>query len=155
MPVKNVWPPRSQSACSQVSTVLFYVQIVKFVRAQICVGDMCVSRLQAKGWQHHISQNIGLVIAGSARPASPALSERNECAKETVPLKLFKVQSLKTLTKKVGLPRSPHFPMAMTVCYIEAEEWQLFTVQCTVLALIYGTGPKNYINDRSTSIRMC
>ena len=39
-PVKNVWPLRSQSVCSQVSEVLFYARTVKFVRAQICVGDM-------------------------------------------------------------------------------------------------------------------
>ena len=42
--------------------------------------------LQVKGWQHHLSQKIGPAIAGSARPTPPALSERNECVKETVPL---------------------------------------------------------------------
>ena len=36
-------------------------------RPQICVGDMCVSHLQAKGQQHHLSQNIGLAIAGVAK----------------------------------------------------------------------------------------
>ena len=93
-PFNNKWPPCSQCACSQVSAVLFYTRTVKFVQASMCVGDMCVSRLQAaKGRQHHLSQNIGLAIARSARPAPPALSERNECVKETVPLKLFKVQS--------------------------------------------------------------
>ena len=51
--------------------------------AQICVGYMRVSRLQAKGCQHHLSQNIGPVIAGSASPAPPTLSERNECVKGT------------------------------------------------------------------------
>ena len=40
---------------------------------------------------HHLSQNIGLAIAESARPASSALSERNKCVKETVPLR-FKVR---------------------------------------------------------------
>ena len=89
MPVKNVWPLRSQSAASQVSAVLFYAQTTKFRRAQICVGDMRVSHLQAKGRQHNLSQNIGPAIAGSARPASPALSVRNECVKKTVLLKLF------------------------------------------------------------------
>ena len=78
MPIKNVWAARSQSACSQVTAVLFYTRTPKFVWAQICVG-----RLQAKGLQHHLSQNIGPVIAGSARPAPPALSKRNECVKET------------------------------------------------------------------------
>ena len=34
------------------------------MRAQVCVGDMHVSRLQVKGWQHHLSQNIGPAIAG-------------------------------------------------------------------------------------------
>ena len=41
--------------------------------------------------QHRLSQNIGLAIAGSARPASPALSERKECVKETW-VKLFHLQ---------------------------------------------------------------
>ena len=45
----------------------------KFVRAQICVGDMRVSCLQVKGRQHHLSQNIGPAIAGSAGPVSPPL----------------------------------------------------------------------------------
>ena len=84
-PIKIVWPPQSQSACSQVSAVLFYARTTKFMRAQICAGDMCVSLLQAKGWQHHLSQNIGLAIARSPRPAPPALSQRNECVKETLP----------------------------------------------------------------------
>ena len=52
-----------QSACSQVSTVLFYALTTKFVWAQICVGDMHVCRLQAKGWQCRLSQNIGPEIA--------------------------------------------------------------------------------------------
>ena len=78
-PVKIVWSPRSQSACSQVSAYLFYARTVKFVGTQICVGDMRVSCLQAKG---HLCQNKGLAIAGSVRPASPALSERNECVKD-------------------------------------------------------------------------
>ena len=63
------WSPRPQSACSQVSPVLFYARTAKFVWAQIFVGNMRVSCLQAKCWQHHRSQNIGPAIAGSARPA--------------------------------------------------------------------------------------
>ena len=43
----------------------------KFVRAQICVGDMRVSRLQVKGRQDHLSQNISPAIAGSAGPVPP------------------------------------------------------------------------------------
>ena len=39
-PDKNVWPLHSQSACSQVSAVLFYARTAKFVRAQTCDGDM-------------------------------------------------------------------------------------------------------------------
>ena len=98
----NVWPLRSQYACSQVSTVLFNARTVEFVRAQICVGDMRVSH----------SQIIGLVIARSARPAPPALSERNECIRETLPLKLFKVQSsnFKSLQKTWGGPGRPSCP---------------------------------------------
>ena len=65
-------------------SVLFYAWTAKFVWAEICVGDMHVSRPQAKGQQHHLSQNICPVIVGSARPAQPALSEKNECVKETV-----------------------------------------------------------------------
>ena len=49
--------------------------------------------VQAKGRQHNLSQNIRPVIGGSVRPALPGLLERNECIKEIVPLKLFKVQS--------------------------------------------------------------
>ena len=52
--------------CSQVSAVLFYAWTAKFVRAQICVGHMRVSRLKVKDRQHHLSQNIGPAIAGSA-----------------------------------------------------------------------------------------
>ena len=59
----------SQSSCGQKSVLAI---------------AMHVSRPQAKGQQHHLSQNICPVIVGSARPAQPALSERNECVKETV-----------------------------------------------------------------------
>ena len=109
---KNVWPLRSQSAHSRVSAVLFYARTTKFVWAQICVSNVHVSRPQAKGRQHHLSQTIGTAIAGSARPAPTALLERNECVKETVPLKLFKVQSsnFKMLTQKwcsQGRPSRP------------------------------------------------
>ena len=54
-----------RATCSQVSAVLFYALTAKFVRAQICVGDVRVSRLQVKGRQDHLSQNIGPAIAGS------------------------------------------------------------------------------------------
>ena len=37
------------------------------------VGDVCVSHLLVKGRQHHLSQNIGPAIAGSAGPVPPAL----------------------------------------------------------------------------------
>ena len=110
-PFNNKWPPCSQCACSQVSAVLFYTRTVKFVQVPMCVGDMCVSCLQvAKGRQHHLSQNIGPAIARSARPAPPALSERNECVKETVPLNYsrFKVQISKA-SGKVGRPRPASF----------------------------------------------
>ena len=90
-------PPRSQFARSQVSAVLFYARTAKFVaiRAQICWRYACFSSIQGKGRQHHLGQNIGPAIAGSARPGPPALSERNEPVKETVPLNhsaRFKVQ---------------------------------------------------------------
>ena len=64
-----------RAACSQVSAVLFYTQTAKFVRAQICVGDMHVSHLQVKGRQQHLSQNIGRTIAGSAGPVPPAMKQ--------------------------------------------------------------------------------
>ena len=69
-PVKSVWPPSClfSGLCSSL-----YAWTTKFVRAQICVGDMRVSRLQVKGQQHHLSQNIGPAIAGSAGPVPPAL----------------------------------------------------------------------------------
>ena len=47
--------------------------LISVTWAQICVGDMLVSHLQAKYRQHHLSENIGPAIAGSARPAPPAL----------------------------------------------------------------------------------
>ena len=111
-PIKNVWAPRSQFACFQVSAVLFYTRTAKFVRVQICAGDMHVSRLQAKDREHHLSQNIGPAFAGSARPAPPALLVGNECVKETVPLKLFKVQSLRKKWAAQAAPAS-QLPMAM------------------------------------------
>ena len=49
---------------SGLHSSLFYARTAKLVQAQVCVGDMHVSCLQAKGWQHHLSQNIGLAIAG-------------------------------------------------------------------------------------------
>ena len=112
-PDKNVWPLHSQSACSQVSAVLFYARTAKFVRTQTCDGDMRVSLLQAKVWQHHLSQNIGYTIAGSARPAPPALSERNECVKETVLLKVQR-SNFKSLWKKWGGPSHPSCPSRLS-----------------------------------------
>ena len=116
-PFNNKWPPCSQCACSQVSTVLFYTRTVKFVQVPMCVGDMCVSRLQAaKGRQHHLSQNIGPAIARSARPAPPALSERNECVKETVLLKLFKVRSSNFKSyRKSGAAHAGQLPTALPI----------------------------------------
>ena len=92
-PVKNVWPPRSQSACSrtQVSAVLFHARTAKFVRAQICVGDTRVSPTSEGSATSSQSKHCP-ANAGSARPASPALTERNECVKETVQLKLLFIQ---------------------------------------------------------------
>ena len=52
---QDVWSLHSHSACSQVSVLLFYAWTAKFMWAQICVGDMHVSHLQAKGQQHHLS----------------------------------------------------------------------------------------------------
>ena len=68
---------------------------LKVCVSTVCVGDMRVSLVQVKGRQHHLSENIGPAIARTARPAPPALSERNECVKETVPLNYsrFKVQA--------------------------------------------------------------
>ena len=85
----------------------------KFVWAQTCDGNMRVSLLQAKVWQHHLSQNIGYTIAGSARPAPPALSERNECVKETVLLKVQR-SNFKSLWKKWGGPSHPSCPSRLS-----------------------------------------
>ena len=59
-----------------------------------------------------LSQNIGPAIAGSARPGPPALSKRNECVKETVPLKLFKVQCSKAYGRS-GAVQAALLPTAM------------------------------------------
>ena len=74
-PVKNVWPPSClfSGPCSYLLR-----SDPKFVRAQICVGDMRVSHLQVKGRQNHLSQNIGPAIAGSAGPVPPALNIDDE-----------------------------------------------------------------------------
>ena len=63
-----MWPPRSHSASSQVSAVLFLRSDRKVrVDTNLCIDDiMRVSRLQVKGQQHHLSQNIGPAIAGPA-----------------------------------------------------------------------------------------
>ena len=60
-----------QAACSQVSAVLFYTRTAE-VRVGT-IGDMRISCLQVKGWQHHLSQNIGPAIAVSAGPVPPPL----------------------------------------------------------------------------------
>ena len=85
-PVKNVHAATALTIClfSGLRSSLFYARTAKFVRAQICVGDVHVFRLQAKGRQQHLGQNIGPKIARSSRPAPPALSERN-----SIPLKFF------------------------------------------------------------------
>ena len=114
-PIKNVWAPGSQFGCFQVSTVLFYARTAKFVRVQICAGDMLVSRLQAKDREHHLSQNIGPAFTRSARPAPPALLVGNECVKETVPLKLFKVRSLR---KKWAAQAAPASQLSTAMPYM-------------------------------------
>ena len=92
------------SACSKISADLILEKIVwrRPVRYQqfsftlgppeVCAGtNLCwrytcslLHWLQAKCRQHHLSENIGPAIARSARPAPPALYERNECVKETL-----------------------------------------------------------------------
>ena len=127
MPIKNVWSPRSQSACSQVSAVLFYARTTKLVLAQICVNDMHVSCLQAKGRQHHLGQNIRPAIAGSARPASSALSEGNECVKET----RFKVKFQK-LTQKWGGPDHPSRPTSGNHLYKSVLRISYICLDCNL-----------------------
>ena len=65
-----------RAACSQVFAVLFYAQSL-WGHKLICVGDIRVSRLQVKGRQHYLRQNIGPAIAVSAGPVPPALSCMN------------------------------------------------------------------------------
>ena len=69
-PAENVWPPRSNSVCSQVSAALW---TVAFVRAWICTDDTWASCQQAIGRRYYPSQNIGPAVAGSAGPAVPPL----------------------------------------------------------------------------------
>ena len=74
---------------------------------------MRVSCLRAKSRQHHLSQNFGPAIAGSARAVLPAsLSERNECVKVTEPLKIIQGLKFKSqkLAEKVGWPMPPQPP---------------------------------------------
>ena len=69
MPAKNVWPPHSKSARSQVSAALFYARTMTFVLALICMDNTLASRQQAKSQRYYLSQNIGLAVTGSAGPA--------------------------------------------------------------------------------------
>ena len=105
-PVKNVWPPRSQSAGSQVSAVLFYARTAKFVRAQICVGDMRVFL----SYKRRVGNIISVKTMVQRLPDLPDLLRQpclNEMiVKETVPLNLFKVQS-SNFTERVGAPPVP------------------------------------------------
>ena len=90
-----------RAACSQVSAVLFYTRTAKFVQAQICVGDMRVSRLQVKGWQQHLSQNIGPATAGSARPVPPPCTNDKPC--DGLRASLCYTQSLITTIRKEAI----------------------------------------------------
>ena len=102
MPIKNVWPLHSQSACSQVSAVLFYVRTTKFVGAQTCVGDMCFSSTsegsatssQWKNW----SGNCRVCHTCSASP----VREKWMCKRNVTTVKIVKNQSsnFKSLRKK-------------------------------------------------------
>ena len=78
---------------------------------------LCLDRARFVGAQ--ISQNIGPALARFARPAPPVLSETNESVKETVLLKIFKVQSpnFKSLWKKIGTAQATptaQLPTAIT-----------------------------------------
>ena len=78
-PVKNVWPPCSQSAGSQVSAVLFYARTAKFVQAQICVGDMRVFLSYKRRVGNIISvKTMVQRLPESARLAPSALSKWND-----------------------------------------------------------------------------
>ena len=86
IPSKKMWPSRPH--------LLVLSQQFSFTLGQpeVCAGtNLCwrytcslLHWLQAKCRQHHLSENIGPAIARSARPAPPALYERNECVKETL-----------------------------------------------------------------------
>ena len=99
------WPPRSACPYPQFSFTLG-PQSSCWHKSVLAI---CVSRLQAKGRQHHVSQNI--VRRLLSLPDLFRLPCEREMNKETVPLKLFKVQSssFKKLTEKVGRPKLPRF----------------------------------------------
>ena len=85
IPSKKMWPSRPHLLVLRSQQFSFTLG-----RPEVCAGtNLCwrysyVFLLQAKCRQHHLSEKIGPAIAGSTRPAPPALSERNECVKETL-----------------------------------------------------------------------
>ena len=88
--------------------VLLYTQTPKFVRAQICVGDMRVSRLQAKARQHHLSQTLVWQLPGlPGLLLQPCPSEMNR--NSTVKIIQGSKFKFQKLMEKVGWSRPPHF----------------------------------------------
>ena len=67
-------PSNDRQECSAtVLTICLFSGLLRLER-KVRAG----TNLQAKGWQHHLSQNIGPVIAGSARPVPPAFQSVKE-----------------------------------------------------------------------------
>ena len=94
----------------------------------LCWRYVCFSPT-SKGQQHHLSQNIGLAIVGSARPAPPAMSERNEI----IQVLKFKFQKR---TEKVGWSRLPQPPRFRRPCE-NLPAWKRNTTMLTDLHWIW------------------
>ena len=110
--------------------------LISVTWAQICVGDMRVSHLQATYRQHHLSENIGPAIAGSARPAPPALHIINS----------YVLYASHRNAKSLGVLQHPQAPWSsvshllttvkrLVILYIQAF---LFVLCCfSILSLLF------------------
>ena len=121
----NFWCTRTTNL-PRLSAVLFYARTAKIVRTQICVGDMRVSRRQAKGRQRHLSHYKTLVRRLSGLPdllRQPCREKRMRKRNMQYP-PLYSQGSkfeFQTVTEKWGggwaAPTAPRFRRPCSRCY--------------------------------------
>ena len=107
-PIKNVWPPRSQSVCSQVSTVLFHAWTAKFMWAQICVGNMCTSEeLATLSQSKHCSSDWWVCQTCSSGPVREKWMHKRNSTIKSIQGSKFNFQSLWKKRGSIGCPSHP------------------------------------------------